>query len=137
MTAVERYFFTPLYYARSPWSVVRWWEARRPLFNLAVGTAGVVSLAAFMFFAGLPPHASRPWIPWMPILVYAGLANLCYTLGPIADLALRRLLGERAPAVGPVLFRYGFVFSVGVTLLPIGIGAFIWVVRTVATVAGW
>ncbi len=31
---------------------------------------------------------------------------------------LRRFLGERAPAVSQALFRYGFVFSIGLTLFP-------------------
>jgi len=47
------------------------------------------------------------------------MANLCFTAGPLADLALRQLLGDRAPAIGPVLFRYGLAFSLGLTLLPI------------------
>ncbi len=33
--------------------------------------------------------------------------------GLTVTLLLRRLLGDRAPAVGPALFRYGFVFFAG------------------------
>jgi hypothetical protein len=126
MTAVERYFFTPLYYPRSVWSVFSWWEARRPVFNLCVGAAGLLTVIAFNILSVLPPHPGSFGLPWRPILAYAILANACYSLGPLADLFLRRQLGERAPAVGPVLLRYGFVFSVGLTLLPIAVGGLSW-----------
>jgi hypothetical protein len=129
MTAVEKYFFTPLYYPRSAWSVLSWWEARRPVFNLCVGAAGLMTLATLEFLSALPPHRVDFGVPWRPVVVYAVLANIGYTLGPIADLVLRRQLGERAPAVGPVLLRYGFAFSLGLTLLPIGLGGLIWLIR--------
>jgi len=41
-----------------------------------------------------------------------------------ADLFLRRILGIRAPDIGPVIFRYGYVFSLGLTLLPIPVMIF-------------
>lgn len=58
-------------------------------------------------------------MPLVGIIVYGLLANVCYTLGPVADLVLRRVLGIRAPDIAPVMFRYGYVFSLGLTLLPI------------------
>ena len=129
MTAVEKYFFTPLYYPRSAWAVVRWWESRRLLFNLCVGGAGLLTLASVTLLAHLPPHPMAFFVPPGPVLVYALMANVCYTLGPFGDLLLRRALGDRAPALGPVLFRYGFVFSVGLTLLPIPLAALGWLFR--------
>jgi hypothetical protein len=129
MTAIEKYFFTPLYYPRSPWSVLRWWEARRLVFNVWVGGAGLISLGFVTVLSRLPPHPIAMSIPWRVVVVYAVLANAFYSLGPVADILLRRLFGERAPAVGPVLFRYGFVFSVGLTLLPIAVASLSWVVR--------
>ena len=116
MTAVDKYFFTPLYYPGSSWSVLRWWESRRPLFNAAVGAAGVLSLGVISLLEGPPQTAT---MVLGGVVVYGVMANVCYTLGPVADLLLRRWLGDRAPAAGPALFRYGFVFSVGLTLLPI------------------
>jgi hypothetical protein len=129
VTAVEKYFFTPLYYPRSSWSVLRWWESRRLLFNLCVGGTGLLSLGTATLIAHLPPHAGAFPTPWGVVLVYGVLANLGYTLGPVTDLALRRALDERAPAVAPVLFRYGFVFSLGLTLLPIPVAALGWLLR--------
>jgi hypothetical protein len=129
MTAVERYFFTPLYYPRSPWSIVQWWESRRFFFNLCVGSAGLLSLGLATLIGHLPPHPGGFPAPWGVVVVYGVMANLCYTLGSLADLTLRRALGDRAPAVSPVLFRYGFVFSLGLTLLPIPLAALGWLVR--------
>ena len=65
--------------------------------------------------------------------VLSVVANLCYTLGSVTDLALRRVLGIRAPDLAPVLLRYGFVFSLGLTLLPIPV---IIAVRGVMAVLG-
>jgi hypothetical protein len=129
MSAVEKYFFTPLYYPRSSWAVVRWWESRRLLFNLCVGGAGLLTLVSVNMFGNLPPRPLGLFVPWAPVLVYGLLANVCYTLGPLGDLLLRRALGDRAPAIAPVLFRYGFVFSVGLTLLPIPVAALDWLFR--------
>ena len=128
MTAVERYFFSPLYYPRSRWSILRWWESRRLLFNLSVGSVGLLSLGTVALIGRLPPHPGGFPVPWDVVLVYGVLANICYTLGPVGDLVLRRVLGDRAAAVGPVLFRYGFVFSLGLTLLPIPVAAIGWLV---------
>jgi hypothetical protein len=122
VTAVEKYFFTPLYYPQSAWSVVRWWEKRRLAYNVAVGTAGMVTLAVAALTDGQGP-------PFMLPLVYGVIANIFYTMGPVADLAMRKVLGERAPAVGPAMFRYGFAFAVGLTLLPVPLFIFSWIVR--------
>jgi hypothetical protein len=129
MTAVEKYFFTPIYYPRSGWSVLKWWESRRLLFNLTVGSAGLLSLGTATLFALLPPHPARFMVPALVVLVYGAMANICFTFGAPIDLLLRRRLGERAAAVGPVLFRYGFVFSIGLTLLPVPLAILSWVVR--------
>ena len=133
MTAIEKYFFTPVYYPRSGWSILKWWESRRPLYNAAVGACGVVSLGAAVVFMSLPPHPLPAGGPWLHVLggvaLYGVLANLCYSLGAPADWLLRRILGDRAAAAGPVLFRYGFVFSLGLTLLPIPLAALGWVFR--------
>lgn len=129
MSAVTHYFFAPVYNPRTSWSVIEWWEARRAVYNLAVGAVGVTSLAGLSVFALLPPHPAHLRIPWAGVGVYAVLANLCYTLGPVADLAIRRYWGNAYAAVGAALFRYGFVFSIGLTLLPVPLALLSWAVR--------
>ena len=118
MTALTRLLFDTVYFPRSSWEVVRWWETRRPVYNLAVGTAGVVSLGGLFVLGARPPLHELAGV----VLVYGLLANLCYTAGPVVDLLARRVGGPDYAPIGPTLFRYGLVFSLGLTLLPILIG---------------
>lgn len=119
MTDLTRYFFNPVYTPRSAWSVIGWWESRRTLYNVTLAVAGGLSLAAFKFMSFFAPDPQHMPFPWGIVVVYAVLANVMYTVGPAVDLLIRRRWGNQYAAVGPVLFRYGFVFSVGLTLIPI------------------
>lgn len=132
-TAVERFFFTPLYYPKSPLQVIGWWERRRLVYNLSVGAVGVLSLASALFVSPGPDSTMRDFAFVGFSLVYALAANACYTLGWVADLALRKWLGVRAPDIAPVMLRYGFVFSLGITALPIPISFF---ARLMVTIFG-
>ena len=130
MSAVTRFFFTPVRESRSTWAVIKWWESRRLAYNLTVGAAGLLTLGAHgLFFSLLPPRAPGQGVAWAVVPFYAVLANLCYTLGSAADLFIRRKWGDAYEAVGPTMFRYGFVFSVGLTLLPIPMFAIGWLFR--------
>jgi hypothetical protein len=122
MGTLTRFFFRAPYSAPSTGEIVRWWESRRPLYNLAVLMAGVTSLAS-VFVAELFLGMGAARIPWGGIVVYGFLANLLYTLGPIADTIVMRHWGRDYSEVGPTLFRYGFVFAVGLTLLPVALSA--------------
>lgn len=120
MSALTRFFFRHEVSCRSPAQVIAWWEARRLPYNLAVGAAGLTTLSVVHLLFRLPPFAEP-----MPVLgslavagVYGLLANVCYTGGWIAELAIRRAGGNELEPVGPALFRYGFVFSIGLTLFP-------------------
>jgi hypothetical protein len=117
-TAVERYFFSPLYYPLSPFQVIWWWERRRLAYNVCVGSAGVLSMSTLLL---LHPHPSAmaDFGMVLGVVLYGLAANACYSVGWMADLALRKVLGIRAPDLAPALLRYGFVFSIGLTLLPI------------------
>lgn len=125
MTTLTKFFFRLPGTYRTPSEVIGWWEARRLRYNLAVGSAGVVTLVAFNVLAALPPSPRPVFV--LGTLAAAGIygivANMCYTGGWIAELLLRRRVGEEFEAVGPALFRYGFAFSLGLTLFPIAIAA--------------
>jgi hypothetical protein len=129
VSAVTKYFFSPVYAPQSAWEVVSWWEARRPMYNLVVGGAGVLSLAVATIMALLPPNPVAVGVPWPAIVIYGVLANLCYSLGPAIDLFIRRRWGNSYAPVGPAMFRYGFAFSVGLSLLPIPITILGWGLR--------
>ncbi|HEU4451982.1 MAG TPA: hypothetical protein VFR81_02945 [Longimicrobium sp.] len=121
---------------RTPLSTVRWWESRRLTFNKAVGSAGLVTLAGVSILFALPPYSEVLMLPGMLMAaaVYGIVANVCYTLGSMTELLARRLWGRSAPDLGPLLFRQGLIFSVGLTLLPLLVAVFIWIARIVAFV---
>ena len=121
---------------RTPLSTLRWWESRRLVYNKAVGAAGLVTLASVWFFGVLPPHPATISLPGMLVMaaVYGVLANGCYTLGWLAELVARRVWGRNAPDIGPLLFRQGLIFSVGLTLLPVLLAVLSWIVRIGITI---
>jgi hypothetical protein len=125
MTALTELFFDTVYFPRTPWAVVRWWESRRLVYNLAVGAAGLVTLTVVGLAGLLPPLGAVVVI----VAVYGVLANLCYSAGPLFDLLARRLGGPGYAPVGPTLFRYGFVFAIGLTLFPAMIATLFSLVR--------
>jgi hypothetical protein len=122
---------------RTALSSLRWWESRRLLFNQVVGATGLVTLGAVSVFFLLPPHTLGPF-SLLPMLVgsavYGVAANVCYSLGWLIEGAARAVWGRRAPDVGPLLFRQGLNFSVGLTLLPVLIIAMLWVIHVVLAI---
>ena len=123
MSALTRFFFRNEVTCRTPGEVIGWWEARRGVYNLAVGGTGLFTLAAVHLIARMPPMlVAIPWEPTVFIpIVYGFLANIAYTSGWVAELWIRNTLGREMEPVGPTLFRYGFAFSIGLTLFPIAI----------------
>jgi hypothetical protein len=121
MSALTRFFFRNEVTCRTPAEVIGWWESRRLPFNAAVGGAGLVTLAAIHLIARLPPGpVAIPLDATLAIsMAYGVLANVAYSAGSIVELLVRKLLGREMEPVGPALFRYGFVFSIGLTLFPI------------------
>ena len=68
MSTLTRFFFRAPYSAPKTGEILRWWEARRLPYNVAVGMAGVVSLSAVALFDVLPPGGKDATIPWGGIL---------------------------------------------------------------------
>ena len=64
MSALTRFFFRNEVSCRSTAEVIGWWESRRFLYNVAVGSAGIVTLAGVQLILWLPP-LSTP-IPLIP-----------------------------------------------------------------------
>lgn len=107
--------------------VIRWWESRRPFFNLVVGCTGIVTCVLLGICAvtaealvgeaiGLP---DGPLLAVFGIFFYGLLANLFYTGGWITELALKtKLTTIRSSAFGLKAFRAGVAFSIFVTFCP-------------------
>jgi hypothetical protein len=128
-------FLYPVPAARRPGAIIRWWEARRIPFNLIVGASGVVSLGIISLISILPPSAHGFSIPFLGIVAYGVLANLCYSLGPAVELTVEKLSGGRVLPTGPLLLRAGLTFSVGLTLvLPVILVVIGWIVRVIGLV---
>ena len=64
--------------------------------------------------------------PCLRVFVAYGLAaNVCYTAGWMVENVVERMLGRPVYGLGPAMFRYGLVLSVGITLLPVGLVAMV------------
>ena len=126
-------FLYPAPARRTVGGIFKWWERRRPAYNLIVGAGGAVTLmgaALASRFIGNPLSLGELWDPVIPIAIWA---NLCYTLGPVTESLLHRIWGRDVRPVGPHLFRAGLILSVGITFLvpAIVMGALlaVWLVR--------
>jgi hypothetical protein len=89
-------------------------------YNAIVGATGVVTLLAVHAILFSTRFLLQP-TPWLVSLAYGVAANVCYSFGPAIELALQRWLGRQTYGLGPALFRHGLVFSVGLTIFPIGL----------------
>ena len=127
-------FLYPAPARRSLGGIVRWWESRRLHYNLIVGGSGLVSLAVVRVISWLPPDPHGGLPPLMVVLVFGTLANLCYLLGPVVEVAVDQIWGRSVLPVGPALFRMGLTFSVGLTLLPVLIFLIDWAFRIVRAI---
>jgi hypothetical protein len=108
--------------------VIAWWEVRRLPYNLLVGACGAITCCIFASIGivseslggdpvGLPDGLGFA-AAFMAVLMVAFVANACYTLGWVAELAMRKAFPREAPGFGPLAFASGLVFSIVVTLAP-------------------
>ena len=128
MALIGDVLFPPADYRRTTLSLLNWWESRRLTFNLVVGGAGVLTLLVIRAISLLPPGVPMLF-DWRPVAAYGVLANVCYTFGFGIEAAAQRIWGDKCPAIGPMLFRQGLAFSVGLTLLPILLVSIGWLAR--------
>ena len=134
---LRRLLFQEPAHDRSTLGIVWWWEAHRLLFNLLVGGAGLVTLVVLGVLILVVPRAPF-FIDWQIVLLYGVVANALYTAGWMVELWLRRFLGADHPVIGPVLFRYGLVFSLALTLMPLGLAVLLILNRLLGRpIAGW
>ena len=103
----------------------------REISRAAIRTAGVVSLAWTTLLVALPPIGATPFFPWQGVVAFGLLANACYLLGPATEILIEKMWGREVLPTGPVLYRMGLTFSVGLALLPTLIVTIIWVAQVV------
>ena len=134
MSALTEFLF-PAPARRSAGAIFGWWEKRRLPYNMIVGAAGMASLT-WMWVAETILGSAFNSFPWQPIVVVGLLANVCYTLGPLTEMLIDKIWGRDVAPSGPVLYRMGLTFSVGLALLPGMIMTFSFVVRTLIAIFG-
>ena len=134
MSALTEFLF-PAPAKRTAGAIFGWWEKRRLPYNLIVGGAGLASVT-WMWVAEAILRSGFVSFPWQPIVIVGVLANICYTLGPITETFIEKLWGRDVLPAGPVLYRMGLTFSVGLALLPGMIMTFSFIVRTLIAIFG-
>ena len=117
MSALTEFLY-PAPARRSARSIISWWEKRRLAYNAAVGAAGLVTVTVGSVVSLLPPASFTARFPLVAIFAFGALANVCYLLGPTAELVIEKIWGSKVFPTGPVLFRMGLTFSVGLALFP-------------------
>ena len=134
MSALTEFLF-PAPAKRSAKSILFWWEKRRPVYNLVVGGAGLVSIGLASLIAWLPPGGfTLTSFPWQGALAFGVLANVFYFLGPITETLIEKIWGREVLPTGPVLFRMGLTVSVGMAFLPTMLMVVVWVLRVLGVV---
>lgn len=74
----------------------------------------MATLAVNALVHGLP---GGPAAVLGPIVFVGVLANIAYTLGSVTEITAEKIWGRKVLPVGPVLFRQGVLFSVGLTFV--------------------
>ncbi|MBY0492821.1 MAG: hypothetical protein K2Y23_01280 [Cyanobacteria bacterium] len=108
--------------------IVLWWEARRLLFNLLVGAAGVITCVGLVTIAVIGGYISGepdfgfpdpPIFAILGVIAFGIMANVCYTGGWIVELIVRRAWPQESQQLATLSFTLGIILAVLVTLLPI------------------
>ncbi len=68
-----------------PWEAIRWWEARRIVFNFILFLVGVLSIVVLYLVAPEITILSAPGAAG--VILYGLAANVCYTIGWITEWA--------------------------------------------------
>ena len=113
---------------RRPGAILRWWEKRRLPYNLIVGASGLAAAPLHTVVHGVPPDF------FTGVVAVGVFANVAYTLGSIVEVAVHTLWGRKILPIGPVLFRQGVLFSVGLTFV---LPTIVIAVGAVAKILGW
>ena len=98
-------------------AIVAWWEKRRLFYNVAVGAAGLLTMIPATALVSIL-EGRLVLEPWLGAVAFGVMANVCYCFGPAVEILVHKIWGRSVLPVGPVLYRMGLTFSVGLALLP-------------------
>ncbi len=119
-----------LTHGKSSREAIAWWELRRIPFNIAVGVAGLLTVAIMLVIGSLVAapgeDAVEPVVLIVGVAGYAVAANVLYTLGWITELLWTEGDTSRSAAYRGRIFRLGLACSIGLTLLPGVVLALLW-----------
>jgi hypothetical protein len=135
MSALTEFLF-PAPAPRTVRAIIGWWESRRLAYNLWVGSAGLVSVGVLCVEALLMRGSIDVRGVLIAPTIFGVMANVCYLLGPTAEILIEKLWGRSVLPTGPTLFRMGLTFSVGLALFPSLVVSILLVVRIVLAVLG-
>ncbi len=110
--------------------VILWWELRRLVYNAVLFVVGVATLAGYEWLMTklipLGEDAIEPMGLVVGVVVYAAMANLCYTLGWVVELWSRKTDPVAARRRGQWMFRAGLLLSCVLTSLPFWFACLMW-----------
>jgi hypothetical protein len=98
--------------------VIRWWELRRVLYNAVLFVIGVAAMLGTLWLIDKVNPGRDTGTPMLGAVLFAFVANLCYTMGWIIELLGRRRDPVAARQRGKRMFRFGMAFSCLMTTLP-------------------
>ena len=111
--------------------VIAWWETRRIYYNAALLFIGIAAIVGFEFVMDKAIPVGEDAIEPMALLVfvplYALMANVCYTLGWIFELAGRNTDTVYARRRARWMYRRGMLFACLLTSLPFWYSYVFWI----------
>ncbi len=118
---------------KAPWDTIVWWEIRRIPYNvmllvLGIGTIAIVEIVGGQY-ANPGEDVEEPLGIIFGAIVFGVAANVCYTLGWIADIFL--LSGYPVQArekYRAKLFWVGIIISACVSLVPAILLPLVWAI---------
>lgn len=121
----------------SRWSILLWWEARRPVYNAIMVGAILLSLGLLCFFIGEIGSREARQQPFESIAVFFGFIamNVCYTAGWVVEIIATAGLPQRCPDTAPAFLRAGLAFSLFIVFAPTALWGFGWLLSLLGVLA--
>jgi len=108
-------------------AVLFWWEKRRPAYNVLMFALVIATSCIYvLLLLASAPEAYDPLGLVVTLIIGPIVWNVCYCLGFVVDLIMRRLVKQYHSAP---LLKLGIAGSATVLTFPVVIGGFLWLFR--------